>query len=180
MQKRLGVARALLTEPDVLLVDEATHDLDPEGAMRIRDLVAAQAKGDRAVVWTTQRVEEIRGFADHVTLLTQRQGRLPRHRSRADRALEPAAVPAPPRAQRRQPARGAELNAAVDAAGEMFASEDGDEHHFLLALSPEATLGEAVNALTSWGVDVISCTEEQPKIEQAFISLTRAAAEAEE
>ena len=44
MQKRLSMARALLTEPDVLLIDEATHDLDPEGAMRVRDLVAAQAQ----------------------------------------------------------------------------------------------------------------------------------------
>ena len=172
MQKRLGMARALLTEPDVLLVDEATHDLDPEGAMRIRDLVAAQAGQRRAVVWTTQRVEEIRGFADHVTLLTEGRVRF--------RGTVPALIAhSNPRrfflhlARDGSPLSLTEVSAAIGTSGEVFASEDGDEHHFIVELAHEASLGEAVNALTSWGVEVISCTEEQPKIEQAFISLTQ-------
>jgi ABC-2 type transport system ATP-binding protein len=70
MQKRLSIARALLTEPLVLLVDEATHDLDPEGADRVRSLVAERAAAGAAVVWATQRVEEISGFAHRVTLLS--------------------------------------------------------------------------------------------------------------
>ena len=74
MQKRLSVARALLSDPAVLLVDEATHDLDPEGARRIRTLVAELAERGTAVLWTTQRIEEIRGFARTVTFL--REGRV--------------------------------------------------------------------------------------------------------
>ena len=70
MQKRLSIARALLTAPGVLLVDEATHDLDPEGADRVRSLVADRAAAGAAVVWATQRVEEINGFANRVTLLS--------------------------------------------------------------------------------------------------------------
>jgi ABC-2 type transport system ATP-binding protein len=70
MQKRLSIARALLTEPGLLLVDEATHDLDPEGAERVRSLVAERAAAGAAVVWTTQRVEEISAFADRVTVLS--------------------------------------------------------------------------------------------------------------
>ena len=66
----------------------------------------------------------------------------------------------------------AEARAALGVRRRDLASEDGDEHHFDLELAPDSTLGEPVNALTSWGIDVISCTEEQPKIEQAFISLT--------
>ncbi len=71
MQKRLSIARALLTSPEVLLVDEATHDLDPEGAHVVRELVAALADDGTAVLWTTQRIDEIRGFADRVTLLRE-------------------------------------------------------------------------------------------------------------
>jgi ABC-2 type transport system ATP-binding protein len=69
MQKRLSVARALLASPSVLLVDEATHDLDPEGARRIRALVGSFAERGTAVLWTTQRIEEIRDFASTVTFL---------------------------------------------------------------------------------------------------------------
>jgi ABC-2 type transport system ATP-binding protein len=70
MQKRLSIARALLTEPGVLLVDEATHDLDPEGAQRVRALVAERAATGTAVIWATQRIDEIGGFAKRVTLLS--------------------------------------------------------------------------------------------------------------
>jgi ABC-2 type transport system ATP-binding protein len=71
MQKRLSVARALLADPAVLLVDEATHDLDPDGARRVRTLVAELAQRGAAVLWTTQRIEEIRGFAQTVTFLRE-------------------------------------------------------------------------------------------------------------
>ncbi len=69
MQQRLSVARALLTDPPVLLIDEATHDLDPEAAATVRELVAARADDGAAVLWATQRLDELRGFASEVTLL---------------------------------------------------------------------------------------------------------------
>ncbi|HEX6131843.1 MAG TPA: ABC transporter ATP-binding protein, partial [Actinomycetota bacterium] len=69
MQKRLSVARGLLMEPPILLVDEATHDLDPGAAIRVRDLVTAARDRGTAVIWATQRLDEIRGFADRVTIL---------------------------------------------------------------------------------------------------------------
>jgi ABC-2 type transport system ATP-binding protein len=70
MQQRLSVARALLTEPPVLLIDEATHDLDPEAAATVRELIAARAERGTAILWATQRLDELRGFADEVTLMS--------------------------------------------------------------------------------------------------------------
>src|SRR5919201_4082920 len=75
MQKRLAVARALLTQPEVILVDEATHDLDPDGARRVREAIANAAGAGGAVVWTTQRVEEVRGFVSDLTLLDRGRAR---------------------------------------------------------------------------------------------------------
>ena len=69
MQKRLSMARALLMDPPVLVIDEATDGLDPEGARRVQDLTRAIAADGTAVIWTTQRLDEIRGFADAVTVL---------------------------------------------------------------------------------------------------------------
>jgi ABC-2 type transport system ATP-binding protein len=70
MQQRLSVARALLTEPPVLLVDEATHDLDPAAAATVRELIAGCAERGAAVLWATQRLDELRGFAERVTLMS--------------------------------------------------------------------------------------------------------------
>lgn len=69
MQQRLSVARALLTDPPVLLIDEATHDLDPVAAATVRALIAERAEHGTAVLWATQRLEELRGFAGAVTLM---------------------------------------------------------------------------------------------------------------
>jgi ABC-2 type transport system ATP-binding protein len=69
MQQRLSVARALLTEPPVLLIDEATHDLDPDAAATVRELITARAQRGTAVLWATQRLDELRGFAGEVTLM---------------------------------------------------------------------------------------------------------------
>ena len=45
MQRRLALARALLCDPAILLIDEATHDLDPDGARRVRALVDPRGSG---------------------------------------------------------------------------------------------------------------------------------------
>lgn len=167
MQKRLSVARALLTEPRILFVDEATHDLDPQGAERIRELVREQARQGVAVVWATQRVEEIRGFADHVTLLhtgtIRFQGTVPQLLASVPRRrflvrVKPGEDPAG-------------MRAAVDGLAEL---RDGtDPEHVVLGLAEDATLGRAIASLEAAGVSILACTEEGSGVEEAFLFLTR-------
>lgn len=173
MQKRLSIARALLTGPAVLLVDEATHDLDPEGARRVRELVRAVARRGAAVVWTTQRLDELRGFADAVTVLSSGRVRfsgtvpelmahsLPRryllrlqNGSLAGESLQPV------------------LERAVEALGTLTAAGQGESPDYLLVLAENAVLGDALASLTSAEVQVLSCREERSEIEEAFLSLT--------
>jgi ABC-type multidrug transport system ATPase subunit len=172
MQKRLSIARALLTEPDVLLIDEATHDLDPEAAARMRELVRSLADEGAAVIWATQRIEEIRGFADSVTLLRQGQAAF------QGTVSQLIALAAPRRyvlRLRNGRASGPELEPllrdAVAGGGTIVGADDGDPEDFLLHLAQEAVLGDVLAALTAGGVDVLGCREERSEIENAYLNL---------
>jgi ABC-2 type transport system ATP-binding protein len=175
MQKRLSVARAILVSPQVLLVDEATHDLDPEGARRIRSLVAGLADEGSAVLWTTQRVDEVPGFARSVTVL--RHGSVVFTGSPAqlgacaetDRYLlhvrDADAASAPTLAA---------LRLAAGSVASIVAT--GDAGYFLVGPQTPGGLGVTVARLVAAGFDVISCRQAHSEMEEAFIVLTRAAA----
>ena len=177
MQKRLSVARALLTRPEVLLVDEATHDLDPEAADQVRFLVRRAAENGCAVIWTTQRIDEIRGLADVVTLM--RGGRvcfegsvplLMEHATLRAYVLRIGDGPGAPGAARMQE--------AVRPFGELVPTADeasGAAPYHSLRLRDDAVLGDAIAALVAAGTQVISCTEERSALEEAFRSLTGSA-----
>ena len=172
MQKRLSVARALLMQPRVLLVDEATHDLDPHAARVVRELVGAIAAEGAAVVWATQRIDEIRGFAHRATLLRAGEicyagsvsGLAARVRvaSHIVRLRLPGSG-APPSLLALRRHLGAA--AAVDVTPE-------DPELFVLDVDRDASLGEALGALLRAGVDIVSCREAQSEIEEAFVQLT--------
>ena len=173
MQKRLGLARALLIDPAALFVDEATHDLDPEAADNCRNLVSALAARGTAVVWTTQRVDEVRGFADRVTLLAQ--GRV-----RFTGTVPELMAHALPRRYllhlqngglNGEGARGV-LSHALGGLGSIFTTAE-DSDHYLLALREDAPLGDALAKLREAGFQLIGCRDERSGVEEAFLALTR-------
>ena len=175
MQKRLSIARALLTEPSVLLIDEATHDLDPEAAARMRELVRGLADRGSAVIWATQRIEEIRGFADAVTLLREGQAAFQGTVSQLIALAAPRRYVLRLRNGRRSgPELEPDVRLAVAGGGTIAALDDGEPDDFLLHLSEEAVLGQVLAALTAVGVDVLGCREERSEIENAYLNLARA------
>ncbi len=169
MQKRLSVARALLSEPPILLVDEATHDLDPEGARRVRRLVALAASRGAAVVWATQRLEEIAGFATQVTVLGDGRvtfaGTVPELIARAqpDRYV----------LQLQNGTHGEELLGTLERALGPLGSIEASGDAFVLGLSEAAILGDALTRFAGAGVEIVSCHLESSAIEEAFVSLAR-------
>jgi ABC-2 type transport system ATP-binding protein len=174
MQKRLSVARALLAEPKLLLVDEATHDLDPDGAERVRNLVRLACAQGSAVVWATQRLEEIRGLADRVTLL--HKGRveflgsvheLTAHARPGEHVLRltncrPAG-----------PAMYVAAEAALRGHGTLVPVGGEDSEHYVLSLDEGVVLGDALTALAGADVKVLACRERRSEIEDAFLTLTK-------
>jgi ABC-2 type transport system ATP-binding protein len=170
MQKRLSFARALLHEPAVLLVDEATHDLDPVAAEQVRRLTADCVRADTAVVWATQRIEELAAFADRVTVLDRGAVCF------AGTVAELAAMGGGDRHVIGLGARTVDalpaLDAALGALGRLERAPGRDGAHAMLVLAPGVSLGQALSALVAAGAEVISCRDERPPIERAFLAVT--------
>ena len=76
MKQRLGIAQALLNDPQLLIVDEPTAGLDPEARVRFRNLLSDLA-GDRIVILATHIVPDAEATATEVALINQ--GRLLEH-----------------------------------------------------------------------------------------------------
>ncbi len=78
MKCRLAIARGLLTNPQLLLMDESTRSLDPDSAAHIRSFVRHEMveQGGRTVVYATHNLYEAAEIADQVAILHQGQVRL--------------------------------------------------------------------------------------------------------
>jgi ABC-2 type transport system ATP-binding protein len=74
MGQRLGIAAALLGDPEVLILDEPVNGLDPEGIRWIRDLLRDLADEGRTVFVSSHLMSEMEDTADHLVVLAR--GRL--------------------------------------------------------------------------------------------------------
>jgi ABC-type multidrug transport system ATPase subunit len=69
MKQRLGVAAALLKDPQLLILDEPSNGLDPQGIVEMRDLVRNLGKGDRTVLLSSHQLAEVEQICDRVGVI---------------------------------------------------------------------------------------------------------------
>ena len=74
MRQRLAIAAALLGRPDLVVLDEPTNGLDPNGVVDVRDLIAGLAKGGTTVFLSSHVLPEVEQLCDRVAIL--REGRI--------------------------------------------------------------------------------------------------------
>ena len=74
MRQKLALARALIHNPPVLLLDEPTSAMDPESARLVRNSIAELRSAERAIILCTHNLAEAEELADHIAII--RRGKI--------------------------------------------------------------------------------------------------------
>jgi ABC-2 type transport system ATP-binding protein len=163
MKQRLGVAAALLKDPELLMLDEPANGLDPQGIVTMRELVRRLGQGNRTVLLCSHLLSEVEHVCDRVGVL--RDGRRIAEGTLAElRGPGGLIVRAHPEAEARSD--------LVRLVGEQAVRElDGAFH---LAIDP-ARAGEIATALVQAGRVVTELRAEERSLEDVFLELTEEA-----
>ncbi|MFF8843054.1 ABC transporter ATP-binding protein [Streptomyces sp. NPDC015127] len=165
MRQRLGIAAALLGDPAVLVLDEPSNGLDPEGIIWIRELMRELAGEGRAVLVSSHLMSETASFADHLVVLGR--GRL-----LADTGMrEFIDAWTSPRVRLRT-TEGARLRTALAGAG--FTAVEGDDGSWTV----DGARVEDIGPLAAReNVPILELAGEEATLEQAYLALTAGEAE---
>ena len=74
MKQRLAIASALLNDPDVLIFDEPTNGLDPQGIAEVRETILQIAQRGKTILMASHILDEVEKICSHVAIL--KKGRL--------------------------------------------------------------------------------------------------------
>ncbi len=160
MKQRLGVAAALMGDPELIVLDEPTNGLDPAGMADMRALVVDLARGGQTVLLSSHLLAEVQEICDRVGVIDD--GRLLRESTVADLrggvTLRVRATPEP----------------AAIAVAMRLAGDDGVRRTPAgLALSlPADAAPHLTRELVAAGVDVHEITAAERSLEEVFFEMT--------
>jgi len=160
MKQRLGVAAALIKQPDLLILDEPTNGLDPQGMIDMRKLIVDLGKGERTVLVSSHLLGEVEQMCTRIGVI--QKGRLVAEGTidelRGAMTLTIRAAPAP---------QAQEILARLLGA-DAVSLRDG-----LFALKADPARSAEINrALVTGGVEVSELQAGQRSLEDVFIELT--------
>ncbi|MBQ1046655.1 ABC transporter ATP-binding protein [Micromonospora sp. C32] len=166
MKQRLGIAAAMLGNPQVLILDEPANGLDPEGIRWMRGFLKGLAAEGRTVLVSSHLLSEMQLLADDVVIIAA--GKLVRQ-GPVDQVM--ASMTHGVRVRVRTP----QADELVSALREQSATVDTDPHGVLLVSGVDApTVGRVALAAK---VELHELTTERPDLEGVFLELTAGKAE---
>ncbi|MBN1682142.1 ABC transporter ATP-binding protein [Candidatus Bathyarchaeota archaeon] len=71
MQQRLGIAQAMINDPELLILDEPSIGLDPVGMVEIRNLLKSIAKEGRTIFLSSHLLNEVQQICTHITIINK-------------------------------------------------------------------------------------------------------------
>ena len=165
MKQRLGVASALMGDPELIILDEPTNGLDPAGMADMRSLIVELARGGQTVVLSSHLLAEVQDICDRVGVINE--GKL----------LNEATV-AELRGATTLRVRGVPLDRAL-ATAMRIAGDDAvhlDGEHVVVTAGSDAP--ELTRALVADGVDVHEVVSGERTLEEVFFEMTKRELEA--
>jgi ABC-2 type transport system ATP-binding protein len=162
MKQRLGVAAALLKDAQLLILDEPSNGLDPQGIHDMRQLLKGLGQGNRTVLVSSHLLGEVEQICDRVGVI--RSGRLI-----AEGTVDEVRGSASGILVRAAPVeRAKEVISQLLGEGHVHAATDG-----LLSVSIDLSRAAEVNrVLVGGGVDVSELRPQERSLEQVFLELT--------
>lgn len=163
MKQRLGVAAALLGDPELIVLDEPTNGLDPAGMASMRALLVELARGGQTVLLSSHLLAEVQEICHRVGVISE--GRLLRESTVTDLLGTPRLrVHAEPVAEAARLAR-------------RYGEVSQQHGELLVALAPERT-HELVRDLVGQGIEIHSVRPDDRSLEDVFFEMTTGGATA--
>jgi ABC-2 type transport system ATP-binding protein len=174
MTQRLGLAAALVHDPEVLLLDEPTDGVDPVGRREIRDLLKAEAAKGRAILLNSHLLSEIELTCDRVAVL--RNGKVAamgtiEELTKRDEKKDPLKV-------YKLVASGVD-DAVLAAFRETGAGAERVNGHFQLSARDPQHLNALIDVARQRGALLTELTPEKSTLEDVFVDLVKATEEAQ-
>jgi len=164
MKQRLGIALALLPDPKLLILDEPTNGLDPNGIIEVRELlIRLVTKHQKTVFISSHLLAEVERMATHVGIIDH--GELLFQGSIQDlQALN-------------QPMVQIEAENTVDAANFLkknkYEVSDVNEHYLLVPYTSKQQMGELNTLLNKNDYTVYGISKQQQDLEKLFLAITQ-------
>lgn len=160
MLQRIGLAQALLNEPDLVFLDEPTSGLDPVGRRLVRDIIRDLSAGGTTVFLNSHLLSEVEITCDRVAFI--RQGEV----------LTTSSLQSLVEGELTVEIRASNLNPAVlDGLARWGDNIRADGDHLSLTLSSEAHIPAINRFLIENGVDVFAIRPKQLSLEDLFIQV---------
>ena len=162
MKQKLALARALMHDPSVLLLDEPTSAMDPESARLVRDEIARLRSTQRTIIICTHNLAEAESLADHIAIIYRGKillnGTLDELKRQVLGPVEYEAIFA----------RDFDAGELVLPQGVILASRDRTSLRFQVD-APQIANPTLVHALTARNAPLVSFQEVPRKLEQVYL-----------
>ena len=173
MQQRVGVARTLLHDPQVLILDEPANGLDPQARIEMRDLLLKLAQLGKTLLVTSHILPELSRICDRVGILMHGKLRAFGTVDQIARQVnQRRTVEAHLTGEGQIPAAAAVIRRVIEPGAEIVEATAEAAVRFRTAL-PEAQLGKLLAQLVEEGIEVTQFREVQTDLEEAFMSFAR-------